>query len=194
MGCTRTRTLEGQSATMITSEMPPKNQGCPCRNMFCIKKQQQQQQQQQQQSIAAAFLAHFGSGFGVRVKVKARVRVRGWVGLGSIPVRWKRLPSSQNAKSLPPPKISGLLIGRDPTRGPCQEVIKVSRVEWGRVRRCLKYHGTGRVGSGRVRRFRISRVGTGCPNSTSPAKIPEKDPRNQMVRPAPSPTVFEAQI
>ena len=56
-----------------------------------------------------------------------------------------------------------LFTGRDRARGSRQEVIQISRVESGRVRRCLKYHGTGRAGSGPVgsRGFQISRVGAG---------------------------------
>ena len=44
----------------------------------------------------------------------------------------------------------GVFTGHDPTRGSCQEVIQISRVEWGRIRECFRYHGSGRVGSGRV--------------------------------------------
>ena len=45
-----------------------------------------------------------------------------------------------------------------------QEDIKVLRVDWGRVRKCLEYHGTGRVrvGSGD---FQIARVGPDYPDS-----------------------------
>ena len=60
-------------------------------------------------------------------------------------------------------------MGHDPTRGSCQEDIKISRVEWSRVRRRLKYHESGRVGSGG---FQISRVGTGYPDSAWPVKSP----------------------
>ena len=56
----------------------------------------------------------------------------------------------------------GLLTGHAPTRGSCQAVIKISRVEWGRVKRYLQYHGTGRVGSGQEA-FEISWVGMGLP-------------------------------
>ena len=41
---------------------------------------------------------------------------------------------------------SGHLTGDDPTRWANQEVSKISRVEPGRIRRCSKSHGSGRVG------------------------------------------------
>ena len=46
--------------------------------------------------------------------------------------------------------LQGFFTSHGPTRGSCQDVSKKKRVERRRVRRCLKYHGTGRVGSGRV--------------------------------------------
>ena len=38
----------------------------------------------------------------------------------------------------------------DPARGSVQEVFENSWVESGRVRRCSKSHGSGRIGSDRV--------------------------------------------
>ena len=64
-------------------------------------------------------------------------------------------------------------MGRDSAHGSGHEALKTSRVEWGRVRRCMESHGTGRVmkshgkgldGSGREFRF-CSRVGAGYPDS-----------------------------
>ena len=43
--------------------------------------------------------------------------------------------------------LSGIVTGHDPNRqSHYQEVLKISRVEWGRIRRWLISHGTGRVG------------------------------------------------
>ena len=44
-----------------------------------------------------------------------------------------------------------LFTGHDAAHGWGQEGIKSSRVASGRIRRCSKSHGSGRVGSGRVR-------------------------------------------
>ena len=49
-------------------------------------------------------------------------------------------------------KYSGPFTGRDRPDAPILPGgSQISRVEWGRVRRCLKSYGTGRFGSGRVR-------------------------------------------
>lgn len=50
------------------------------------------------------------------------------------------------------------LHGHDPVGGSGQEVLKNSRVESGRIRMCLKYHGPGRIGSGGLQ---MPRVGVG---------------------------------
>ena len=49
-------------------------------------------------------------------------------------------------------------MGHDPTRGSGQEGLKIPQVGSGRVKRCSKCHGSGRVGS---TTFQISRVGPG---------------------------------
>ena len=63
--------------------------------------------------------------------------------------------------------------GHDPTRGSGEGAFQISRVASGRVKKCSKVHGSGRVGlqglqispvgSGQVRSrfFRTSRVGSG---------------------------------
>ena len=49
--------------------------------------------------------------------------------------------------------LPGVSTGRDPSRRSGQGVSKISRGESGQIRRCSKSHGSGRVWSGRVRRF-----------------------------------------
>ena len=45
-------------------------------------------------------------------------------------------------------KLQLLFTGHDPTRRSRHKLIEISRVEWGRVRKSMRSHGTGRVGPG----------------------------------------------
>ena len=64
-------------------------------------------------------------------------------------------------------KSQGFFTDHNPTRGSCHDVIQISRVEWGRIKRYFKISPdrSGRVKSGQEV-VHVSWVGTGCPDST----------------------------